>query len=290
MSGPTKIDEHSGTELTTHEWDGIKELNTPLPRWWLGLFFICIVIAMIYAALMPSIPFIHTYYKGVLHRSDRAAAEQAIVKMHEERAAQSHKLVGATLASIESDPELIRFAAAQGKVLFGDNCETCHGQRGRGNPGYPNLNDDVWLWGGTYADIKQTITHGIRANDDDTRSGDMPAWGKDEMLEPQQIDDVVEYVLQISGQKADASAASQGQTVFAENCAACHGENAKGNRELGAPDLTDKDWLYGGDKKTIHSSVYNGRHGLMPNWNARLSDDQIAALAYYVHSELGGGE
>ncbi len=290
MSDNKKIDEHSGTETTGHEWDGIEELNTPMPRWWLGIFYLTIIWSIGYMIVMPSIPLLNSYTKGVFGWSDRARVAEAVETMHKERAVNSQKLIGASLADIENDPDLIRFATAQGEVLFGDNCETCHGKSGQGVPGYPNLNDDIWLWGGSYEDIKYTITHGIRAEDDDTRLGDMMAFGRDEILSPSEIDDLVQYVLNISGQKSDSQSASRGAVLFADNCASCHGDNAKGSQEVGAPDLTDKEWIYGGDKKTIRETIWNGRAGIMPNWNARLSDAQIAALSYYVHSGLGGGE
>ncbi|MEE9273226.1 MAG: cytochrome-c oxidase, cbb3-type subunit III [Robiginitomaculum sp.] len=286
------FDEITGTETTGHEWDGIDELDTPMPRWWLGIFYACILWAGIYAFLMPAIPALpgmEGYTKGKLGFSDRARVAVAMDELHASRAVQAKALVGAKLKEIQSNPDLMRFATAQGKSLFGDNCAICHGEGGQGSEGYPNLNDDIWIWGGSYEDIKQTLTHGIRADDDDSRIGDMLAFGRDEILASAEIDDLVQHVLNISGQTADVSAALRGASLFADNCASCHGDNAKGTRELGAPDLTDQNWLYGGDVLTIRNTIFNGRGGLMPNWNARLTDEQIAALSVYVHA-LGGGE
>ncbi len=283
------VDEHSGEEFTGHEWDGIAELNTPMPRWWLWIMYASVVWSIGYVILMPAIPGFGEsgYTKGKLGFSDRARVTEAVDKMHADRSVFSQKLVGADLETIQSDPDLLRFAMAQGKSLFGDNCETCHGASGRGFPGYPNLNDDIWLWGGSYKDITYTITHGIRSNDDDARLSSMAAYGSDEMLSRDEINDLVGHVEYISGQSATAN--TKGAALFADNCTSCHGVNGKGTRENGAPDLTDQDWLYGGDTATIQTTIFSGRNGLMPNWNQRLSEDQIAALAVYVHS-LGGGE
>jgi len=290
MSDHTKIDEHTGTETTSHEWDEIQELDTPMPRWWINIMYLTIIWAIGYMIVMPAIPLVNGYTKGVLGWSDRTRVAVAVEKMHEERSVNSEKLVGASIAAIQNDPDLLRFATQQGRTLFGDNCETCHGRRGQGVPGYPNLNDDIWIWGGSFADIEQTINYGIRAEHEDTRFGSMAAYGRDEILEPAQIDDLVQHVLSISGQQSDTAAAARGADLFAENCASCHGVEGKGTRENGAPNLTDTDWLYGGTSAIIRETIFNGREGLMPNWNERLSEAQIAALGVYVHSELGGGE
>ncbi|PHS77719.1 MAG: cytochrome-c oxidase, cbb3-type subunit III [Robiginitomaculum sp.] len=290
MSDHKKVDEHTGTETTNHEWDEIQELDTPMPRWWINIMYITIVWAIGYMIVMPAIPLINGYTKGIIGFSDRTRVAVAVEKMHEDRSVNSEKLVGASIASIQNDPDLLRFATQQGRTLFGDNCETCHGRRGQGVPGYPNLNDDIWIWGGSFADIKQTINYGIRAEHDDTRFGSMAAYGRDELLEPAQIDDLVQHVLGISGQRSDTVAAARGAGLFAENCASCHGDAGKGMRENGAPDLTDTDWLYGGTAALLRETIFNGREGLMPNWDTRLSEAQITALSVYVHSDLGGGE
>ncbi len=290
MSDSKNIDEHTGTATTSHEWDEIEELDTPMPKWWIGIFYICIAWAVGYAILMPAIPLLNGYSKGVFGFSDRARVAVAVEKMHAERLVNSEKLVGASIGTIQNDSDLLRFATEQGKALFGDNCETCHGRRGQGVPGYPNLNDDIWIWGGSFDDIKQTINYGIRAEHDETRFGSMAAFGRYELLEPGQIDDLVQHVLRISGQQSDAAAAARGANLFAENCTSCHGDTGKGTRENGAPNLTDTDWLYGGTAAIIRETIFNGREGLMPNWDTRLSASQIAAISVYVHSDLGGGE
>jgi len=290
MSDNKHTDEHTGTDTTGHVWDDIHELDTPMPRWWINIFYLCIAWAVLYMIAMPAIPLVNGYTKGMMKWSDRTRVHVAVDKMHAERSARSQELTSAGISQIVNDDGLYEFATQQGKTLFGDNCETCHGRRGQGAIGYPNLNDNIWIWGGSFDDIKQTITYGIRAEHDETRFGSMMAYGRDEMLEPAQIDDLVQHVLNISGQQANATAAARGAVLFEENCSSCHGVNGKGTRENGAPNLTDTDWLYGGSAEVIRETIFNGREGVMPNWNERLSADQITALAVFVHSDLGGGE
>lgn len=289
MADNKKIDEISGTETTGHEWDGIEELNTPMPRWWLWVFYACIVWAIIYAILMPSIPFFNSHFKGVLGHSDRASVMSEIEAMHAERSVYADKLKGASLENIQADPDLFRFAMAAGKSAFGDNCATCHGSGAQGFKGYPNLNDDVWLWGGTFEDIHHTLTVGIRAAHEDTRIGLMQAYGRDELLTRDQITDLTQYVLDLSGQATDTNAARQASELFQDNCSSCHGTEGKGDPAQGAPSLTDADWLYGGTAEDIYQTIYGGRQGVMPNWNQRLAPETITALSVYVHA-LGGGQ
>lgn len=284
-----EIDEVTGVETTGHEWDGLKELNKPLPRWWLWVLYASIIWAIGYWIAMPSWPLISSYTKGVLGYSQRQIVTQSVA---DARAAQSQyldKIGSSDLAAIKADAELLRFALAGGEAAFGDNCAPCHGRGAQGAVGYPNLNDDNWLWGGTLENIHTTLKVGIRSGHPETRDNQMPAFGRDQILEPAQINDVTEYVLSISGGEADAAAAEKGKAIFAEQCAACHGEEGKGNPELGAPNLTDRIWLYGGSKEAILQTVRNSRAGVMPFWEGRLSPETIKQLAVYVHS-LGGGQ
>jgi len=284
-----RYDEPTGQYTTGHSWDGIEELNTPMPRWWLGIFYASIVFAIGYAALMPSIPLINSYFEGFLGHSDRENVAEEIVEMRLERALFADRLSGATLEDIVADPDLFRFAMAAGKSAFGDNCATCHGSGGQGFKGYPNLNDDVWIWGGSFEDIRHTLEVGIRSAHDETRFNIMQGFGHDGFLERDQINDLADYLLTFSGLEVDADIQQSGQTLFAENCASCHGEDATGDRSQGAPNLIDADWLYGGAREDIQTSIYSGRQGVMPNWNERLDPEIITALAVYVHA-LGGGE
>lgn len=285
-----EIDEATGVETTGHVWDGdLKELNKPLPKWWLYTFYASIVWAIGYWILYPAWPLANDYTRGVLGYSQRATV---MAEVKAGRAAQSKMrgdLEQTALADVRKNPELLRFATAGGAAAFGTNCAPCHGRGAQGFVGYPNLNDDDWIWGGTIKDIEQTIRYGIRSSHKDSRVSDMPKFGVDKLLEPAQIADVAEYVLSLSGKASDKAAAEKGKALFAEQCVACHGEDGKGNAELGAPNLVDGIWLYGGSKDAVVQSIATGRGGSMPAWSGRLDPVTIKALAVYVHS-LGGGK
>jgi cytochrome c oxidase cbb3-type subunit 3 len=279
-------------ETTGHEWDGIEELNNPLPRWWLWTFYATILWALIYTIFFPAWPLITGATPGVLGFSTRANVATEIARVEKANAPMRDRLVAADLAAIKDDPELLQFATSAGAAVFRTNCSQCHGSGAAGvqATGYPNLLDDDWLWGGAMEDIHTTITHGIRnTTDDEARYSQMPAFGVDGLLEAPQIDAVVQHVLAISGQEHDAALAAEGATVFAENCAACHTDAGKGDRTQGAPNLTDAIWLYGGTAADLTYTVTNARFGVMPNWNQRLSEADIRSVALYVHG-LGGGE
>lgn len=289
MSNHREKDAHSGVETTGHEWDGITELDNPLPRWWLWIFYATIVWSIGYWVVMPAWPLLTDYTRGVLGHSQRQIVASDIEALQAARAGYGEKLTTVSLAEIESDPALQEVALAWGKSAFGDNCATCHGAGGGGAKGYPNLNDDVWLWGGKLDDIRLTLMVGIRSAHPDARQSQMPAFGTDGILEPAQIRDLSQYVMSLSGRSTDAEAVSRASQLFADNCAACHGPEGKGNREFGAPNLTDAEWLYGGDQATIQETITKARGGVMPTWAGRLDAPTINALAVYVHS-LGGGE
>ena len=281
-------DEHSGVETTGHEWDGVKELDNPLPRWWLWIFYACVAIAVVYWVLMPSWPGLHTNTPGILHQSSRAQVDKDLAALRTQRGAQGARLTNASLEQIERDPALQSYALAAGQSIFGDNCATCHGTGGAGGKGYPNLRDDVWLWGGSPEDIQRTITYGVRSGDPNARVSQMPAFGHDEILKPEQIVDLTEYVVSLSRRQADPAAVARAAPVFAENCAVCHGPAGLGNQLVGAPNLTDRDWLYGGDRAAIHDQITNGHGGVMPAWGHRFDANTIKALAVYIHVNAGG--
>ncbi len=288
MSDP-HIDEKSGLETTGHEWDGIQELNNPLPRWWLTILYATIIWSFGYMIVYPAWPLVSSYTKGVFGYSSRAEVEKTVADAKAAQKQYLDKLETASLEQIRTDEEMLGFAMAGGRAAFKVNCSQCHGSGAQGFMGYPNLNDDEWLWGGSIENIHFTITHGVR-NDasEDAHQSAMPAFFKDEILERAQISDVADYVLSISGREADAEAVARGEEVFADNCVACHGEGGVGNAELGAPSLNNQIWLYGGDKAAIVDTVSNSRNGVMPAWGKILDPVVVKQLAVYVHS-LGGG-
>ncbi len=275
---------------TGHEWDGIRELNTPLPRWWLWLFYAAIVWSIGYWVVYPAWPLISGFTPGVSGWNSRSAVATDLAALQTQRSAMMAQLAAATPQDIEAKPELLDFARALGRRAFADNCAPCHGAGGGGARGYPNLTDDDWLWGGTLKDIQQTIVHGARSADDEGRQGSMPAFGRDGILKQDDISAVADYVRSLSGLPTTPEAdLTRGTKIFADNCAVCHGPQGKGNREVGAPNLTDQIWLYAPDKATLMEGIYNGRGSVMPAWGSKLDPATIKALTVYVHT-FGGGE
>ncbi|MCO6417900.1 cytochrome-c oxidase, cbb3-type subunit III [Siccirubricoccus sp. KC 17139] len=288
MANAPERDAHSGTTTTGHEWDGLKELNTPLPTWWLWTFYATIAFSLLWLVLYPALPFTGTGLLGSIARQEADADHAARIAAAEPMLA---RLRQAELPEILADAELRAYAIAGGRTAFGNSCAGCHGAGGQGAAGgFPSLADDDWLWGGRLAEIEQTIRHGIRAPDDaETRLSQMPRFLADGMLTAAQVGDVAEHVLSLSGRGTDAAAAARGASLFAENCVACHGERGEGNRELGAPSLADAVWLYGGDRASVARSISYARAGVMPAWGARLDPAVIRMLVVYLHS-LGGTE
>jgi cytochrome c oxidase cbb3-type subunit 3 len=283
-----EIDEVSGVETTGHEWDGLKELNNPLPRWWVWVWIISIIWSVWYFVIYPAWPVPGGATEGTggyTQYKELAESQQEIV---DRQKIYMDKFEKASLPQIMKDPELYAFAVAGGAAAFKDNCATCHGSGAEGNKGYPNLNDDDWLWGGTLDEIHQTVLYGIRSGHDETHYSQMPAFGKDGLLKRDEIANVVDYVLTLSGgEKKDGY--DKGAEIFQTQCASCHGTDGKGKREFGAPNLTDKIWLYGGDRQTVYETVYYARAGVMPAWKDRLNENTIKQLVVYLH-QLGGGE
>lgn len=290
MAEHNDIDQVSGTSTTGHQWDGIKELNTPLPRWWVITFYLTIVWAFGYWIVYPAWPLVTSHTTGLFGYSTRADVAVELANLEKIRGDKMVKLGAAPLAEVEKDPALLALARARGKTVFGDNCAPCHGSGGAGAKGYPNLNDDEWLWGGSLDKILETIQFGVRSGHAKAHEGAMLAFGKEGVLKKDQIVTAASYVRSLSGlSTAKGYNATEGAKIFAENCVSCHGDAGKGNPELGAPDLTDKIWLYGSDEATLIETISNGRAGVMPAWVERLDPATIKALAVYVHS-LGGGK
>ncbi len=287
-AGEKDVDAITGTETTGHEWDGIKELNTPLPRWWLYIFYATIVFAIGYCIYYPSMPV--DGHKGVSGYSSRGDVQKDLDAAAAAQSGMLDQIAATDVGAIKDDPDLHRFAVAGGASAFKVHCTQCHGSGAAGSAGYPNLNDDNWLWGGTVQEIHQTITHGIRfAEDDDSRYSEMPAFGRDELLDAADIKATANYVRKLAGLDHDAALAGTGATVFAENCASCHGDAGLGDKEQGAPNLSDAIWLYGSETADIAAQIRLPKHGVMPAWGSRLGDTTVKQLSVYVHA-LGGGE
>lgn len=282
------IDEVTGVSTTGHEWDGIKELNNPMPRWWVWTYYATIVWAIGYCIAYPAWPLVTSATKGVIGWSSRDDVQVALAAADAAKSDYVAAIASKSVEEILADDNLRTFATAAGAAAFRVNCVQCHGSGATGSKGYPNLNDDEWLWGGKVADIQQTIAHGVRfAGDDDTRISEMPAFRG--MLSPEDITSVANFVASLSGAKHDATAADAGRELFATNCASCHGDDGKGNREFGAPDLTDAISLYVHSEADMEEQIRRPKHGVMPAWQARLGETTVKELTTYVYT-LGGGE
>jgi cytochrome c oxidase cbb3-type subunit 3 len=280
------IDEATGTQTVGHEWDGIEELDTPMPRWWLWTFYASIVFAVGYVIAYPAIPMVRKGTEGLLGWSSRGQLAREVDQHQATLAPVLSAIAAVPIEQLPDNPTLMRAAVTGGRAAFKVNCVQCHGAGAAGSKGYPNLNDDDWLWGGDLKAIEYTITHGARQpGDAQTHVSEMPAFGAG-ILTPAQIDQVASHVLSLSGKARDNAAGAQ---LFAQNCAVCHGPGGTGNRTVGAPNLADAIWLYGGKREDIAAQVGNPHHGAMPAWGGRLDPVTIKMLAAYVHS-LGGGE
>jgi cytochrome c oxidase cbb3-type subunit 3 len=284
-----EVDDVTGTQTTGHEWDGIKELNTPLPRWWLWTFYGTIVFAIGYTIAYPAWPLISSATSGVLGYSSRAELHADVAAARLAQGETIDRIAATPVSDILSDDSLARFARAGGRSLFKVYCSQCHGTGAAGSPGYPNLNDDEWIWGGSIDQIEATIAHGVRSPlDPDTHFNLMPGFGTDGLLAPEEQLMVARQVASFSGIEG-GEATPAGAQIFADNCAACHGETGAGLPELGGPSLNDKVWLYGDSLDAIEAQVGAPRHGVMPAWLGRLGDTAVKELAVYVHG-LGGGQ
>jgi len=286
---PTKIEKDAltGKETTGHSWDGIAELNTPLPRWWFYTWLACIGWAIVLLVLYPAIPLGRWATPGILGYSSHKAVDKDVADLQAKRAPVFDKIAATDINAIPRNLDLMSVALIAGKSAFANNCSPCHGPAGQGRPAYPNLADDVWLWGGSLDQIVQTISYGVRSGHPDAHVSDMPKFGADNLLTKEQINAVADYVATLYRGKPDDKLA--GFQIFSENCAPCHGDKGEGNQDMGAPRLASATHLYGDDKETIIHQVTQPREGVMPAWKGRLDDATIKSLALYVHS-LGGGQ
>jgi cytochrome c oxidase cbb3-type subunit III len=283
-----EIDELSGVETTGHEWDGIRELNNPMPRWWLWTFYATIIWAVGYMIVYPAWPLITSATPGLLGYSSRGELQRELDRAEEARAEMTEAIRTASLHDILADETLRTFAVAGGTAAYRVNCSQCHGSGAQGAPGYPNLNDDAWIWGGDIDSIYRSIAHGVRDKfDSDTRVSEMPAFAG--MLSPIEVAQTAAYVRSLSGLDSDPERAAAGAALYADNCAACHGASGEGGRDFGAPSLADALWLYGSSEAEIAQQIQAPKHGVMPAWRHRLGEDTVKKLAVFIHS-LGGGE
>jgi len=288
---PTEVEKDTvtGTETTGHDWDGIKELNTPLPKWWIYVFYATIVWSLGYYVVYPAVPGISGYTKGVLGWSQRAELDDRLAAARAGQARWLDRIDAAPIAQVRDEDELRDFALAGGRAAFADNCAPCHGLGGAGQTGYPTLADDDWLWNGTLDAIYKTIKFGVRSSHAETRASEMPAFGAEDILTAEQVADTTEYVLSLAGAAdVDREAAERGAVVYVENCADCHGENGDGNSDLGAPRLNDAISLYGHEREAVAAQINRPKHGVMPAWIGRVDDTTVKMLSVYVHA-LGGG-
>lgn len=277
-----------GFETTGHSWDGIEEWNNPLPKWWVWVFYLTIIWGIWYTIAYPAWPLVERATAGYKEFSTRAQVAEDIAAVDAANAEINAKLAAADLTAIADDAALNSYANNAGKAVFMTWCAQCHGSGAAGAKGYPNLLDDDWLWGGDIEAIHETISYGIRNEQSDmARFSEMPKFG--EILEEGEISQVVNYVMSLSGDANDASQVAAGETVFMDNCAACHADDASGDIYQGAPNLKDAIWLYGGDYDNLMETVTNARYGVMPAWEGRLDEAEIRAVSAYVH-QLGGGE
>ena len=290
MSERSRIDEPTGTQTVGHEWDGIEELDTPMPRWWLWTFYASIIWGLAYTIFYPAWPMLNSATAGTLNWSSRGQLAQEVAAENARRAPMLRQLAAIPLEQLPTNEELMQFAIAGGGAAYRVHCIQCHGTGATGTPGYANLRDDDWLWGGDMTAINYTLTNGVRNPDHAaTRMSLMPAFGRDGILDVAAIQDVVSHVRTLSAQEQASAASQRGSALFATNCSVCHGAGGQGDRALGAPNLADRIWLYGGSRAAITASIANSRQGVMPRWNNRLDAVTIKMLTAYVHA-LGGGE
>lgn len=290
MADEGRIDQATGTRTVGHEWDGIEELDTPMPRWWLYTLYATIAWAIGYTILYPAWPLVDSATSGVLQWSSRGQYEREAAAEETRKGPMRAALARIPIERLEPNSALMQSAIEGGRSHFKVHCVQCHGSGASGSRGYPSLNDDDWLWGGNIKEIHTTIAFGVRQPGlESTHMSQMPAFGRDGLLQPGEIEDVVSHVRAISRQEKGSASARRGAALFARNCASCHGPDGHGDRKLGAPNLTDAIWLYGGSRDSIAATVANSRYGVMPAWGTRLDPVTVKMLAAYVHS-LGGGE
>jgi cytochrome c oxidase cbb3-type subunit 3 len=279
-------DPHTGHMTTGHEWNDIKELNTPVPRAVYVFLAGAFLFSVGYWLLMPAWPLGATYTKGLLGIDQKTSVDASLRQAIAERASWSGRIETTGYEEIQADPALMQTVRETGRALFGDNCAVCHGLDAKGGRGFPDLTDAAWLWGGDPETVAETLRVGINSAHPETRVAQMMAFGREQMLDRSDVSRVVTFVQSLADPAAATAASAEdieaGRQIFADNCAACHGADGKGSIELGAPNLTDRDWTYGGDRSSIWTTVYHGRQGHMPYWEQRLTPVDRKILALYI--------
>lgn len=296
MANP-EYDPLTGVKMTGHDFDGIKELRSPLPTWWVGVFLACVIFALGYAYVYPSWPSLNSAFQGAVFGGNRERVHEALLDAKAAQSGRIEQIAAREVADILADDDLRAYAQRGGEAAFNVNCIQCHGAGGAGQLGYfPVLADDDWIWGGAPDQIQATILYGVRSEHPDTRYSEMPRYGVDELLTPAEIESTAKYVKALSDPNARAQLeGTPGATVFAEQCSACHGADGEGVVDLGGPALNDFVWLYAGDGQgnadydKLVAQISNPQQGVMPAWTGRIDDETIKMLSVYVHS-LGGGQ
>lgn len=275
-------DPHSGYLTTGHDWNGITELNSPVPRpvwWFLGVTHVA---ALLIILLWPAIPLWFTATTGLLGTNQYVEVDAKVAEAIQARSVWTDQIAALPVADIQADPALMAKVRGTGATLFGTNCAACHGTEAMGGPGFPNLTDADWTWGGSPDEIMETLRVGINVDHPDSRLSQMLAFGHDEILSRGEVALLVPHVIGLSNPETPTDPAAV--ALFSDNCAACHGDDAKGVPDLGAPNLTDDIWLYGGDAASVRETLWNGRQGQMPSWESRLSETDRKILTLYVLS------
>lgn len=289
--GDAERDPYTGHMTTGHEWNGIKELNTPVPKVIFGFLSAAFLFALGYWYFMPAWPLGDTYTRGSLGIDQRTEIQEQLAEAEAASADWKTAMEAADFDTIRADVELMDIVRESGSALYRDNCSMCHGSDGEGGRYFPRLNDDAWLWSDDPDAILHTLRVGINANHPETRVGQMPAFGDNGTLSSSEIDDLVLYLLSRSntliGSGTAASellAVNRGSRTYATQCIACHGADMQGNPALGAPNLADDFWLYGGDEEGLRTTIVHGRGGHMPAWESRLDVAERKVLTLHVLS------
>ncbi|WP_173934925.1 cytochrome-c oxidase, cbb3-type subunit III [Chelativorans sp. Marseille-P2723] len=283
----------TGQYTTGHDWNGIKELDNRVPRVVKFFLYATILWSIVYWILMPAWPLGVSYTKGLLGIDQRQTVGKAVARGAAQRSVWVDQIAQLDFEAIRQDPALMAIVRETGSTLFGDNCAVCHGTDARGNPGYPSLASNAWLWGGDAETIAETLRVGINSSHPESRYGQMPAFGRDGILDQAAISSIVSFIRNNAEGiddlgPLDTKGVEEGRELFVENCAACHGESGRGDPSMGVPDLMDDVWITGSNRQTLFRTIWRGRQGHMPHWEGRLSEIDRKILTLYVTNIASG--